>query len=246
MTGVFPGDRAVGQRAERDPGPIKVLIVDDHPLIREGLQAMLAREADIVVIGVAGDAEQAVEVAVAHEPEVVLMDFRLAGRTGAEAALEIRGAKPGTAIVFLSSEQSEGTLSEAVHAGAAGYLLKTAPAEEVVNAIRSAAAGEMLFPARVLAELLGRERSRARAAADLSQLASSLTEREHEVLGLTARGMDNAGIAAELFVSLTTVRWHVRNILEKLGVHSRLAAVARAAEIGLLVRPLAGPLPDEG
>jgi DNA-binding NarL/FixJ family response regulator len=217
--------------------PIRVLVVDDHPLVREGLRAVLATHADIEVVGVASTAEMAVELASLHTPDVVLMDFRLAGRTGAEAAAEIRLAQPSTSIVFLSADDSDTTLSAAVQAGAAGYLDKSASMEEVVSAIRRAAAGEMLIPARVLVALLATERSRLSGVAADTSYGSSLTARERQVLQLTAEGVDSIGIAEQLFIELTTVRWHVRHILEKLQVHSKLAAVALAAEHGLVQRP---------
>jgi two-component system NarL family response regulator len=219
-------------------GRTRVLIVDDHTLIREGLQAILALDPDVEIVGLADGAEGAVELAKQQEPDVVLMDFRLAGRNGAEAAADIRRALPATSIVFLSADGSDDTLSAAVQAGAAGYLAKTAPMEDVVSAIHRAAAGEMLIPARILAELLATENARRRnAAADVSY-GSTLTGRERQILQLTAEGVDNFGIAERLFIELTTVRWHVRNILEKLSVHSKLEAVARAAEHGLILRPL--------
>jgi DNA-binding NarL/FixJ family response regulator len=217
-------------------GRTRVLIVDDHTLIREGLQAILSLDPGVEVVGLAHGAEGAVELAKQHEPDVVLMDFRLAGRTGAEAAAEIRKALPATAIVFLSADGSDDALSAAVQAGAAGFLAKTAPMEEVLSAIHRAAAGEMLIPARVLAELFATERARRRDAATAGSYGSTLTGRERQILQLTAEGVDNLGIAERLFIELTTVRWHVRNILEKLSVHSKLEAVARAAEYGLIAR----------
>jgi DNA-binding NarL/FixJ family response regulator len=219
-------------------GRTRVLIVDDHTLIREGLQAILALDPGVEVVGLANGAESAVELAKQHEPDVVLMDFRLAGRNGAEAAADIRRALPATAIVFLTADESDDTLSAAVQAGAAGYLAKTAPMEDVVSAIHRAGAGEMLIPARVLAELLATESARLRDAAAEESYGSTLTGRERQILQLTAEGVDNFGIAERLFIELTTVRWHVRNILEKLAVHSKLEAVARAAEHGLIARPV--------
>jgi two-component system nitrate/nitrite response regulator NarL len=218
------------------PLKIKVLIVDDHPLIREGLAAVLGAETDIAVVGVTGSADGAVEMAAQHQPAVVLMDFRLSGRTGAEAAADIRAANPETAVVFLSADESDEALSTAVHAGAAGYLVKRGPVAEIADAIRRAAAGEMLIPGRVLAELMATDRTRASAAADIRQLAATLTDRERQILELTAQGLENDAIAEQLFIELSTVRWHVSNVLEKLGVHSKLAAVALAAENGLVER----------
>jgi DNA-binding NarL/FixJ family response regulator len=229
-------DLEAGASALTPDAPIKVLIVDDHPLIQDGLQAMLAGHRDIELVGVSGTAESAVKLSALHSPDVVLMDFRLAGRTGAEAAADIRSAQPDTSIVFLSSDETDETLSTAVLAGASGYLAKTSPAPDVVDAIRRVAAGEMLIPARVLIGLLATDRSRTMAAAEADRLAGSITGRERQILQLTADGLDSAEIASALFIELSTVRWHVRNILEKLGVHSKLAAVARAAECGLVER----------
>jgi DNA-binding NarL/FixJ family response regulator len=222
-------------------GRIRVLIVDDHTLIREGLQAILALDPGVEVVGLANGAESAVELAKQYEPDVVLMDFRLGGRDGAQAAADIRRALPATAILFLSADESDNTLSAAVQAGAAGYLAKTAPMEEVVSSIHRAGAGEMLIPARVLAALLATESARLRDAAADRSYGSTLTGRERQILQLTAEGLDNFGIAERLFIELTTVRWHVRNILEKLSVHSKLEAIARAAEHGLILRPVTPP-----
>jgi DNA-binding NarL/FixJ family response regulator len=222
-----PGD-------DHHDGPIKVLIVDDHPLIREGLHAILAGRPEIEIVGASSTAEDAVELVARHQPAVVLMDFQLRGRTGAEAAVAIRASKSDTSIVFLSADDSEETLSTAIRAGAIGYLPRTATAEEILDAVHRAAAGQILIPTQVLAGLLATERSRTAAAGEVGYLIASITSRERQVLQLTAQGLGTADIAAELSIELSTVRWHVKNILEKLGVHSKLAAVARAAEYGLI------------
>ena len=186
------------------------------------------------MVGASSTAGEAVDLVAKHEPAVVLMDFQLQGRTGAEAAQDIRAARPDTSIVFLSADETDEALSTAIRAGAVGYLPKTAAADEVLDAIRRAAAGQILIPARVLSRLLAEERSKTAAAGEIGHLVATITSRERQILQLTAQGLGTADIAAELSIELSTVRWHVKNILEKLGVHSKLAAVARAAEYGLI------------
>lgn len=214
----------------------RILIVDDHPLVAEGLHAVLEGYEDIEVVGVAGSAGVALEVARAARPDVVLMDFRLPDRTGAEAAVELRAELPEVAIVFLSADDSDAAVMAAVEAGATGYLPKAGRSDAIVEAVRRAARGEMLIPAATLARLISVRRSQARADAERARTAAAFTPREREILTLMAEGFDNPTIAERLFIEVTTVRWHVRNVIEKLGAHSKLAAVARAAELGLLQR----------
>jgi len=215
---------------------IRVLIVDDHPLVAEGVEAVLQREPDIQVVGVARTAVEAEEIARRDHPQVVMMDFRLPDRSGAEAAAAIRSEQPEVAVVFLTADASDDAIGHAVQAGAAGFLLKGDPPTEIAHAIRRAAAGEMLIPADVLARLFVAQRRNALTQSERAKMVAQFTSRERDVLRLMSEGIDSSGIAERLFVELTTVRWHVHNILQKLGVHSKLAAVLRATEVGLLER----------
>lgn len=215
---------------------IKVLIVEDHELVAEGLQMLIEEDQGIQVVGRARTAVEAVEMAESAAPHVVLMDFQLDGVSGAVATRNILSILPQTRVVFLSANGNDEAMMEAIEAGGRGYLLKTEAASRVVDAIHRAAAGEMLVPAEVLAGLLSRQRQRQAAEAERSRLAGSLTPREHDILRLVARGMDNQAIADESHISVTTVRGHVQRILEKLGAHSKLEAVARAADAGLIGR----------
>jgi DNA-binding NarL/FixJ family response regulator len=213
---------------------IRILIVDDHPLVAEGLGAVLGSEPDIEVVGTARTALEAEEIANRQLPAVVMMDFRLPDRSGAEAAAAIRAEHPEVAVVFLTADASDEVIAAAVQAGAAGFLLKGDAPAAIAGAIRRVAAGEMIIPADVLARLFVAQRQTARTEAERARVVAQFTPRERDVLTLMGEGLDNAEIAERLFVELTTVRWHVRNILEKLGAHSKLAAVLRASEFGLV------------
>lgn len=220
----------------RPAEPIRVLIVEDHRLVAEGLQALLAAYSDIELVGVAASVEEAVRTAGEHRPDVILMDFRLPDGTGADATARIRRQQKTVAVVFLSTDESEDTLVAAVRAGGCGYLSKARAAADVASAVRRAAEGEMLIPASQLARLLARAQDQARDEAERTRLLTELTPREKEILGLMADGLDNRAIASRLSISFTTVRGHVQNILEKLEAHSKLEAVARAARYALLSR----------
>lgn len=213
---------------------IKVLLVDDHALLLEGLEALLGDHADISVVGTARTVSQATEAAARLHPDVVLMDFRLPDGTGAAAAVAMRSSESAPAIVFLSADDSHDSVLAAVEAGAVGYLVKSDAARDVAEAVRRAAAGEMLVPPGVLAQLISRQREKARDHAAGKVMVESLSSREMEVLKLMAGGMDNQSLADKLFISYATVRGHVRNILAKLGAHTKLEAVAKASEFGLL------------
>jgi DNA-binding NarL/FixJ family response regulator len=215
---------------------IRVLIVDDHPLVAAGLAAVLRQETDIQVVGVAATALEAEEIAKREAPNVVLMDLRLPDRSGAEAAVAIRADNPDVAVVFLTGDASDDAVGRAVQAGAVGFLVKGDPPGQIAVAIRRAEAGEMLIPAHLLARLLTAQRLRSQGAAEHATVVAQFTPREREVLALMAEGLDNTDITGRLFVELTTVRWHISNIFVKLGVHTKLAAVLRASELGLVGR----------
>jgi RNA polymerase sigma factor (sigma-70 family) len=160
----------------------------------------------------------------------VVLDYWLPDRTGAEAVAALRAYRPDAAVVFLSADDSDEVILAALEAGASGYLVKSSGGADVAGAVRRAAEGEILIPARQLAALLTRRRQQARQQADQSRRLASLTPREREILGLMAEGMDNREIAQRLSISYATVRSHVRHLLGKLGARSKLEAVVRAAD----------------
>ena len=213
---------------------INVLIVDDHLAFAESLQALLSRQSDLEVGEVATNGIDALRIASERAPQVVLMDQNLSGESGVVVASMILAAHPGTAVVMLTGGMSQDELVAAVEAGVSGYLLKVTAAAEIVKAIRRAAAGEILLPPDELASLLrlGRERTRQRD--ERQRNLPQLTRREGEVLALMASAADVERIAGELKISVNTARGYIQNILEKLGAHSRLEAVVRATELGLL------------
>ena len=215
-------------------GRIRVLIVDDHLAVAESLQALLSRQADLDVGEVATNGGAALRLAAERTPQVVLMDHNLSGESGVVVAEAMLAAHPQTAVVMLSGGMSQDELIAAVEVGVSGYLQKTMPAVEIVDAIRRAAAGEILLPPEELSSLLrlGRERTRQRD--ERQRNLPQLTRREHEVLVLMAAAADAERIAEELKISVNTARGYIQNILEKVGAHSRLEAVVRATEMGLL------------
>lgn len=208
---------------------MRVLIVDDHRVVADGLRLVLGEYPDLEVVGIAGDGLTALRLASATPPDVVLVDYRLPDMTGVDLAARLRTSVPGLRVLFLSMVMSAALIREAVRAGARGYLVKTQPAEELVDAVRRAAAGEMLISASTLVDLVvGTDEG--------AQLLDRLTPRDHDVLRLLAEGLDNRAIAARLGIGYVTVRSHVRNLSSKLGAHSKLEIVARAAELGLIDR----------
>lgn len=200
----------------------------------EGLRALLTDEQDMEVVGVASSVAEAVEIAHAKLPEVILTDFRLGDGNGADAVMLIRQFIPEIVAVFLSAHDSDTAVEAAVEAGAAGYLSKTDSPSEVITAIRRAMDGEMLVPARRLATILAQKRLNAGDAGRQPIGVDAITARELETLKLMASGRDNSDIAKELRIKYTTVRSHVRSVIAKLEAHSRLEAVVRAAERGVI------------
>ncbi len=203
-------------------------------MVAESLERALRSEKTIVVVARAESVAEAIAEVDAAAPNVVLMDYSLPDGTGADAATAIRLLAPAVTIVFISGNPTDEAMLSAVEVGASGFLHKTQAIGELTDAILRAAAGEMLIPARELSRLLVSRQQARRSDAERQQLAARLTAREREILSLMANGWDNAAMADKLHLELTTIRWHVQNILEKLGAHSKLAAVARAAEYGLI------------
>jgi DNA-binding NarL/FixJ family response regulator len=211
-----------------------VLIVDDHQVLVEGIRALLGDHPDIEVIGAVATGAEAVRAVDARPPDVVLMDYRMPGGDGALATAAIHASHPDVAVVFLSGDDSEAALLEAVEAGAVGYLIKSEAMSQIADSIRWAAAGEMLLPRDVLARLIQHQRQRSLDHHRREHLVEAMTPRELEVLRLMADGLDNQQVADRLFISYLTVRGHVRHILDKLDCHTKLAAVVKASEYGLI------------
>ncbi len=213
----------------------RVLIADDQAVFRRGLYVVLGTEDDIEVVAEAENGEEAVAKAVELAPDVVLMDVRMPRVNGIEAAARIRELLPTTKILMLTVSDEEDDLYEAIKSGANGYLLKEISVEEVAEAIRSVVAGQSLISPSMASKLLSEFNSLAKRAETKEQLpAPVLTSRELEVLKLVAKGMSNRDVADELFISENTVKNHVRNILEKLHLHSRMEAVMYAVRERLL------------
>jgi len=215
--------------------PIRVVVVDDHPLYREGVADALGDADDIDVVGTAADGESGVAVVTDLRPDVVLMDLRMPGGGGVPATSAISARLPGTAVVVLTMSDDDDSVFAALRAGARGYLLKESEGADIARAVRAAARSEAVFGPRIADRVLAFfASSRARAAAVPFP---ELTDREREVLDLVAHGLPNAAIAARLFLSEKTVRNRVSDVLTKLHAASRAEAVALARDAGL------GPTP---
>jgi two-component system NarL family response regulator len=214
---------------------LRILIVDDHALFRRGLQMVLKQEPDIDVVGEAGDGHEAVDKAQELMPDVILMDVRMPRRSGIEATQQIKDLLPHVKILMLTISDEEADLYDAIKAGASGYLLKEISIDEVADAIRSVWAGQSRISPSMAAKLLTEFAAMSKRADERQQLpAPRLTDREMEVLKLVAQGLNNRDIAKELFISENTVKNHIRNILEKLHLHSRMEAVVYAVREKLL------------
>ncbi|HEX9824477.1 MAG TPA: response regulator transcription factor [Actinomycetota bacterium] len=215
--------------------PLRVMVVDDHALFRRGIQMVLDQEPGLSVVGEATDGQQAIERAQELMPDVVLMDVRMPKRSGIEAARRIKEAIPHVKILMLTVSDEEDDLYEAIKAGASGYLLKEIPTEDVAEAVKSVWAGQSRISPAMASKLLSEFQAMSKRADEREQVhAPRLTDREMEVLRLVAKGMNNRDIAKELFISENTVKNHVRNILEKLQLHSRMEAVVYAVREKLL------------
>ena len=219
------------------PSPVRLLIVDDHPVVRQGLRAFLETRPDFEVVGEAGDGETAVAEAARLRPDVILLDLVMPGVDGLEALGRIRGADPTARVLVLTSFASADQVLPALRRGAAGYLLKDAAPAEVEAAIRAVHRGEGLLDpavtATVLAEVARPGGSNPAPAVVADPGIDSLTPRERQVLGLLGRGLTNAAIARELYVAEKTVKTHVSSILAKLRLADRTQAALYAARIGL-------------
>jgi DNA-binding NarL/FixJ family response regulator len=206
-------------------GAIGLLIVDDHPVVRDGLRGMFAGDPQFSVLGEAGTGVEAVTVAEAVRPDVILMDLRMPAMNGVEAITALRDRGIEARVLVLTTYDTDRDVLPAIEAGATGYLLKDAPREELFRAVRAAARGEAVLAPSVATRLMGQLRSPAK---------EPLSPRELEVIELIAQGSTNREAAARLFISEATVKTHLLHIYAKLGVNDRAAAVAAAFERGLL------------
>ncbi|HMF04651.1 MAG TPA: response regulator transcription factor [Acidimicrobiia bacterium] len=214
---------------------IRVVIVDDHALFRRGLDLVLSGEPDIKVVGEAADGIEAVHRAEEMAPDVVVMDVRMPRSTGIEAARRIRERLPDTKVIMLTVSDNEEDLYAAVKAGASGYLLKEISIEELADAVRAVARGHSLISPSMASKLLSEFNALVQQAEERHRsLLPNLTDRELDVLKLVAKGLSNREISEELYISENTVKNHVRNILEKLHLHSRMEAVVYAMREKLL------------
>jgi len=210
--------------------PIRVLIADDHPLFRDGLSALLADGPDTELAGTATSGTEAVDLAIAIQPDVIVMDLHMPGLNGIEATRRIVADSPHIAVLVLTMFDDDDSIFSALRAGARGYLLKGADQEQIRAAIRAAANGEIIFGTQLAARMLAYFTAGATAP---PQVFPQLTDREREVLDLVAQGRANAAIAAKLGLSQKTVRNHVSNILTKLQVADRAQAIVQARDAGL-------------
>lgn len=204
---------------------IRLLIVDDHLVVREGLKGMLSGQSDFAIVGEADDGAQAVSLATRLQPDVVLMDLRMPGVDGVDAIRQIKAQQPQTHVLVLTTYGSDADIVRAIEAGATGYLLKDTPRRELFRAVRAAAQGESVLAPTVASRLMTRMRSPAE---------ESLTAREIEVLQWVSQGASNKEIGKVLHISEATVKTHLTHIFSKLGVADRTAAVTVALERGIL------------
>lgn len=205
---------------------IRVLVVDDHPVVREGLEAILEDDPEFQVAGSVGSAEDAIAAAPRSLPDIILLDLELPGMSGVDAIPKIAGVAPDARVIVLTAYDTEDRVLGAIRAGARGYLLKGASAEEIARAIRAVHAGESFLASRIAARVLSQVRTPRRATA--------LSERERTVLRMVADGRSTKQIAHTLGISERTVKFHVRSIMNKLGADTRAQAVAKAGRRGLL------------
>jgi two-component system, NarL family, response regulator LiaR len=220
---------------------IRILLADDHVMLRQGTLALLQREADIEVIGQASDGRQAVDLAHGLRPDIVVMDVRMPELSGVEATRQIREALPEVQVLVLTAHDDEQYIFSLLEAGASGYLLKTAPVSELAKAIRQVKSGESpLSPsiARKIVVRMSNKDAKSPQAAQENANSNDLTSRELEVLQLLAQGMNNRAIAESMSVSERTVHAHLSNIFTKMGVSSRLEAVLLAIRRGWLTLEL--------
>ncbi|MBI3160509.1 MAG: response regulator transcription factor [Chloroflexi bacterium] len=209
--------------------PIRILIADDHPVVRDGLAAILATQPDFEVAGEAGDGRAALELAERLQPDILLLDLEMPEKDGVQTLMQLPARAPSCRAIVFTAYDTDDRIVAAVRAGARGYLLKGAPREELFNAIRVVQSGGSLLQPVIAGKLMAHMTNREQAS-----LAEPLTDREMEVLVSLAQGKQNKEIARALFISERTVKFHVSSILQKLGAGNRTEAVALAAQHGLI------------
>jgi DNA-binding NarL/FixJ family response regulator len=214
---------------------IRVVVADDHPIVRAGLVALLQDAEDVEVVGQASDGLGAVSTALTELPDVVLMDLRMPGLDGDAATARILATAPQVRVLILTTYESDGAILAAIEAGATGYLLKAAPESEILAGVRATARGETALAPSAAAALV-RRATGAPPGADAVGT-PRLSARERQVLALVAQGNSNPAIGRELYLSETTVKTHLGHVFEKLGVNDRTRAVTRALELGILPSP---------
>ncbi|THG30976.1 response regulator [Naasia lichenicola] len=207
---------------------IRALVVDDHPIVRGGIVALLSCDPEIEVVGEAADGLSAVRLAAELSPDIVLMDLQMPGLDGAAATERILSADPGIRVLVLTTYESDDQILDAIGAGASGYLLKAAPRDEILAGVHSVVAGDTALSPSIAKTLVGQVRRRS------AEPEASLTAREREVLALVAAGNSNPQIGAALFIGEATVKTHLLHVFEKLGVSDRTRAVTKALELGIL------------
>jgi len=203
---------------------IRVLVADDHPIVRSGIVALLESADDVEVVGTASTGLEAVELALQLGPDIVLMDLRMPGIEGDEATARILAARSDIRVVVLTTYETDASILTAIEAGASGYLLKAAPQEEILAGIRSVARGEVALAPSIATMLVNR----------VKRPTVNLSAREKQVLALVSQGLSNPAIAKQLFLSEATVKTHLLHAFEKLEVSDRTRAVTKAMELGLL------------
>lgn len=213
---------------------LRVMVVDDHTAFAESLREVLGRRPGLELTATAASGEAAIQLADETHPDVILMDQRLPGTSGAQTTAQILARLPNTKIVMLTGGGTDDEMLDAVEAGVSGYLMKTARVAEIAAAIQRVATGEMLIPAATLSALIRRARERSQLREQWTRRAGSLTPRELDVLRSMAAATETAAMAADLGISLNTARGYVQAVLEKLQAHSRLEAVLRAQGLGIL------------
>jgi DNA-binding NarL/FixJ family response regulator len=228
------GDGSEGGGDHPKTHAIRVLVVQDHPLLGSVIAGILDAEGDMSVCGIARTGAAAATAAGRERAGVVVMDFYLPDMSGPAAAGLIRAGDPQVAIVFHSAEESEAALLDAIDAGATAYLTKSATAHEIVEAVRKAAGGEVLIPPALFARAIARQRDERAKRQVHDRMVGQFTPRELGVLALMAEGLDTATMSQRLGIATHTTEWHVRHVIEKLGVHSKLQAIIAAARLGLI------------
>jgi two-component system, NarL family, response regulator LiaR len=218
-----------------DPQSIRIVLADDHAVVREGTRILLDREDGLTVVGEAADGSEAITLVGELRPDVAILDIAMPNTNGIQATTEIKRRWPQTSVLVLTGYDDDEYVYAMIDAGAAGYLLKDVPAEEVIHAVRAIHAGEPVLHPHIMQKLMDRASKPTTRDSLNSALSGDISAREREVMGFAALGLTNSMIADELSLSSRTVQTHLRNIFVKLGVSSRTEAVVRAIKLGLVV-----------